>query len=365
MNEPQTNKSEKIASTILRVLAIIGLVAVLVLATWTVVQGSKALPNAGENIATAISAVRSVFSRAPSESLVFDFENRTLAVNDSVNVAWEYTGESSKNLYAFSYGCGTGVSFRVMKDDTWTDLACDTPFSVEETNLTVLPLNDSSRFADVTLSVTSGTLEDSTAVTVINTDILTSRDVPSTDDTTEGDTTDTTDEVDTDDVTATTPTKTTPAQTTPTVTTPAPVRTVPVPVRTVVPEFNGPADLVLNIEETGVMVKVSGKNTFFPVSPIPDNKVAGVTFTVTNRGGVTSGPWAFKARLPVEGDSSYNYTSPIQDPLTTGMQVTFTLGFDEVLQDDKGTISIEIFPTDNTDKTSNNKDSVIITIDEK
>jgi hypothetical protein len=68
------------------------------------------------------------------------------------------------------------------------------------------------------------------------------------------------------------------------------------------------------------------------VSPIPSNKTAGVTFTVTNKGGATSGTWIFKAELPIEGDRDYKYTSPVQAPLLSGMEVEYTLGFDDVLE---------------------------------
>jgi hypothetical protein len=125
-----------------------------------------------------------------------------------------------------------------------------------------------------------------------------------------------------------------------------------------------PADLAVDIVATGVILRTDGKNTFYKASPIPTNKTAGVKFTVTNRGGQSSGGWAFTARLPVEGDSDYKYVSPLQSPLAPGMQVEFTLGFDELLEEKTGTIRIELMPTQKTDKTANNTDSAKITIRE-
>lgn len=365
MNELQTSRSEKIASRIMRLLAIVGLVAVLVLATWTVVQGSRFLPNVSENVASAVSAVRSVFTTAPADSLVFDFENRTLVVEEPANIIWTSTGEGVSKPFTFMYTCGTDASLQVKENDTWNDLACDTSLKVESDNITILPSNTLTRFADVTLSITSGVLNDTTVVTIVNTEI--DNTISSTDERvvittpTEQDTPSEVPAVTTPVVT-TTPTPATPVTPKPqqTPTTPAVTTT------TVVPLYSGlPVDLVLTIEETGVLVKVAGENTFFPISPIPDNKVAAVTFSVTNRGGTASKPWIFKAELPVEGDNNYEYTSPVQNSLSSGMQVTYTLGFDEILQSSKGTIKIKIIPTDATDKTSNNEDSVVINIDRK
>jgi hypothetical protein len=132
-----------------------------------------------------------------------------------------------------------------------------------------------------------------------------------------------------------------------------------------VPLYHGPADLVIAIDETGVLMDVDDENTFFPVSPIPTDKVAAVTFTITNKGGETSESWIFKAELPIEGDKTYNYTSPIQAPILSGMQVEYTLSFDELLEAEKGTIRIRIIPSDSDDDSSNNTDSVTVKIDEE
>jgi hypothetical protein len=123
-----------------------------------------------------------------------------------------------------------------------------------------------------------------------------------------------------------------------------------------------PADLSLSIVETGLLVRVSGKNTLVPTSPVPSNKTAAVTFTVTNRGDKSSGAWMFRAHLPIEGDADYRYLSPVQAPLAGGMQVEYTLGFDEVLEAKTGTIKIELIPTDTTDKHSNNTDAIRLAI---
>lgn len=354
MNEEnQLNTSEKIASKIMRVLAVIGVIAVLVLAVWLIVQGIKLLPKADNNISATVSSMRGIFSKATSteESLVFDLEMRTLPVGDSTTLTWVYTGSKEPQTYTFAYSCGTETKLSVMDSTGWRDLTCNTPLTVEDTQITIVPTNILTRFSDVELRIEAGELRDTTIVTIFNAGIAAIEVASST---------------------TATPTSspiviskpaTKPATTVVTPTTPKPVVTTPV-TRTV-PLYNGPADLVIEIQETGILTQVSGKDAVRQVSPIPSNKTAAVTFTVTNKGGATSGSWIFKAELPIEGDSNYKYTSPVQAPLLSGMEVEYTLGFDEVLEARNGTIRLELVPSYSGDKSTNNKDSVTIKIDER
>ncbi|KKS84528.1 MAG: hypothetical protein UV60_C0019G0016 [Parcubacteria group bacterium GW2011_GWA2_43_11] len=352
-------KSEKVASTILRILAIVGLIAILVLATWVVVQGSRALPNIGQNLSAAASSVRSIFRTAPSESLVFELENRTLAVSEPFKVSWTYTGENQPTSYTFTYECGSNVELNIEHEYGWDKLPCGTAQNIEKNQVSIVATNNQTRFEDITLTVDVGTLRDTTVVTIMNADIATLH-VPGSTSTA---TTTTTAEASS---TTSTATKTATTEQPKATTKPTTVTTVtPKPTPIVVPLYSGPADLVIEIAQTGVLAEVAGEETFFPVSPIPSNKVAAVTFTVTNRGGLDSGSWIFKAELPTEGDRNYSYTSPVQTSLSSGMQVEYTLGFDEIVESSKGTIKITILPTNNADKKTNNIDSVTIKIDDR
>lgn len=344
MTKDQIQQSERIATKIMRTLAIIGIVSMLALVTWAVVQGVRHIPNAKENLTAAVSAITSVFKTAPDESLLFEITNRTVAVGVPSTINWSYAGNTTPLTYQLSYACGTDVKISVQRDSGWTDLACDTPIDVANNSITILPSNEKARFADVMLTVTGNDLMDTTSIAVVNTDISTNTDTTPVKDTEP--------KKETVNTPATTTTKT-----------PTPKPTQPV-VRHVESIFTGPADLVLNIEKTGVLIPVAGENTFFVVSPIPTDKVAAVKFTVTNKGGITTDTWKFKAELPIEGDSNYEYTSPLQMPLASGMQIEFTLGFDELLQDDSGVIRITLIPEDKNDKTTNNTDSVVIDIKE-
>lgn len=359
MNEKQTQISEKIASKILRILAIIGLVAVLALATWALVQGAKILPNLGENLSATVTSIKEIFQEAPKESLTFEFEDRTIPVGQIMQIFWTYDGNAEPETYSFSYACGTDATFTVQRNAGWEELTCDTPLIIDTSDISLIPSNKITRFADVTFSVTGNDVTDTTVVTIVNMDIETSA----------------TNTNDTNTITSSTFTNTESANTVGSVNNSVPVpSTSPVPTNTVpssgtqtimentTPVYKGPSDLVLQIEETGIILPVDGEDVFFPVSPIQNDKVAGVRFTVINKGGETSEVWNFTAELPIEGNDNYVYESPNQIPLASGMQMEFTLGFDEILKDDKGTIRISIHPNDRNDKTSNNNDSVQISI---
>lgn len=362
----ERQRGEVIASGIMKVLAIVGLIGVLVLAAWLAVQLVRTVPNAGNRLQGAVVAVQSLFRNAPEEAVALVLENRTVNADEQFTINFEYTGANSPSGYVFSFACADAVTLDIDTTDGWQNVACDTPFTTENASIVVIPRSNSNRFIDIDITVQAlGTeLSDTTLITIVNERIADSRsslidgatttesgaDEPSDNTATSG--------ADSGANNGVAPEAHTPV-TTPTPVAPRP-STVVTPVRT--PIATGPSDLAVNITKTGVVAPVKGVNVLFPISPIPSDKTAGVTFTVTNQGGAASGAWAFVANLPIEGDSNYKYTSPAQVSLAPGAQVEFTLGFDEVLEASRGTIKIELKPTQATDKTANNIDTVSIQI---
>lgn len=371
-NEVNRERGERIAAGIMKSLAILGLVAVLALAAWLAVQLVRTVPTLGDRMQGAVVAVQTLFRGAPETDLSLELDNRTVPVGEEVALGVAYTGETPPASYTFVYNCADSATFEVKSaDKDWEQVACDTPYSFTGERVTFIPTSDNNRFLDITLTVAAadGSVTDSTLVTVVNERVADSRSsllgdgaATSTDGTNGGG-----DDASAENggaeapatqgkepVTSTKPTSggTTGAAPAPTVTTP--IRTPITP--------TGPSDLVVNIVETGVLAEVQGRNTLFPLAVIPSDKTAGVRFTVTNRGGAASGPWAFRMNLPIEGDSNYGYTSPAQKSLAPNAQVEFTLGFDEVLERSSGTIRIELVPTDSADRPANNEDAVQIDI---
>jgi hypothetical protein len=346
MNEQQLVKSEQIASKIMRALAIIGLVSILAIIAWLIVQGFRLAPNSGEKMGAAVSSLTSFFRGGPEESLTLATDTKTMNVGAPTELRFVYTGGQTPTSYQFSYTCSEGVHMSVQTSSGVRELACATPLSFEDARATITFVSTKSRYADVELAVTTGALKDTISVTVVNPSLTLSATATST-------ATSTTATTSTKTVKKTTPTPSTTAKP---VRTPAtrPVQT-PVVVRT-------PADLAVNILETGLLVRVHGQNTLVSVSPVPSNKTAAVTFTVANRGGTPSSAWAFVANLPIEGDTDYRYVSPAQPSLAPGAEIEFTLGFDDVAEAKTGTIKIELVPTNKSDSKNNNTDAVRLDI---
>ncbi|MBP9759846.1 MAG: hypothetical protein KBD24_00570 [Candidatus Pacebacteria bacterium] len=362
MNEQPIQKSERIASQIMRVLAITGLIALLALVAWLIVQGARHIPNAGSSMSAAVSSVTSLFRPAPEEKIGFDLATRTWTEGVQTDIRWTYDGRHAETPLSFSYTCSNDVSLRILIDNTWKDMECGNAFLVTGTALTVTPLSPKMRFADVQISIARGMIEDTTYVTIVNTNRPLESGAPietiaTTTPSTTGTTTDSTPAKNSQPVavvTTATPTSVAPTPIKTATQKPAPAPVVPLPV------VRTPADLAVNIEDTGVYLDVAGRDTFFPISPIPNDKRAAVVFTVTNRGQEESGMWGFVANLPIEGDPKYRYTSPLQTSLAPGMQVEFTLGFDNVVDAKTGAVRIEIFPANKRDSTGNNIDATIV-----
>ena len=341
MNEQQLQRSDRIASLIMKTLAVIGLASILALVAWFIVHGLRAAPRAGDDIGAAVTTVTSLFRNDGDAPVGFTLENYTYVSGEEAEIAWQYTGDTKEPQYTFSYECEPGVLLAVRMGSSWVNLACETPLLLRDDSLMVRPTASASRFSDVTLAIGADGASATTVVSVVNSTLENGAPAPTPKPTT-----------------PTTPTPTQPS--TPVVVNP-PVK--PVVITTPVVVRNDPADLAVSIEETGVLARVAGRDTFFPLSPIPTDREAAVRFIVSNLGDRTSGSWKFTAYLPTEDDSDYRYTSATQAGLLPGAQVEFTLGFDDLLPSSRGTIRIVLDPVDSADASGNNTDSVVIAID--
>jgi hypothetical protein len=223
---------------------------------------------------------------------------------------------------------------------------CNTPiiFSVATTAIQVIPTTEDIRYLDVYTTISSldendkpTSVSDTALFTVVN-------DKQATASTTSEEVTKVAD-------TKTSPTTTTKTQTLDT----QPTYTV-IPAT---PAVTGPADLAITIKATGVSLE---NNEFVPTTLIPPTYRGAVKFVVENKGGAASGPWGFSATLPIQGASEYEYTSPLQPSLNAGDKIEFVLGFDQVLEEKTGVISITIVPVDKSDNTANNSVRTTVTI---
>jgi hypothetical protein len=245
MNEEnQLEKSEIVASKIMRVLAVIGVIAVLVLAVWLIVQGIKLMPNANENISATVSSIGSIFSKEDTteEALLFDLDMRTLSAGDSSVLSWVYSGPEDPKAYTFTYSCGTETTLSVMNSAGWSDLVCNTPYIVEGTQITIMPTSILTRFSNVELRIEAGELRDTAVVIIFNGNISATHATSSTSTAQTAITAPTSSPI-----VISAPTKKATATVATAPVTPKPVAVAPV-TRTV-PLYSGPADLVIEIQE--------------------------------------------------------------------------------------------------------------------
>lgn len=335
---PESNmtRSERMAARIMRALAVVGLVSILALTAWLLVVGIRTLPHSTSKLGAGVSYVTSLFKGTPDESLSFSLPSTTFVSGAPGTLAWSYEGTSDLSVFGLSYACADGVTFSVFGATGWTDLACNTPLTVKGTSLTFIPTAKLNRFNDVRVTVTAGSLSDEHSLSIVNTTLPSA--LPAAQATSSAGV-----------AKPSTPVEP-PASTTSSSKAPKPVVIQPT-----APAYK-PADLAVAITDTGVLADVSGRSTFFSITPIPSTKTGAVKFTVTNQGTVQSSAWAFIVYLPVNGENAYKYVSPVQAALNGGTQVEFTLGFDELNEDSSGTIRVDLKPTDSGDLLLNNTD---------
>ncbi len=345
MNEKENQKntkSEYIATKIMRGLAIVGLISVLLLTLWAVVQGVRLVPNAGKNITATLTSVKNLFNSPDSEKPL-SIEKIDGAVNSGKAFAlnWDYAGEEAPKDYVISYLCTDGVELSVLTDTGWKDVDCNEGVVVDGSGVSLIVTNNDARNSktEIFVKTKDGAFEDSSAISILNVDVF--------------DESDSSKEITKNDFTS-------PSSET---------KKKEVGNNNLVKKTNQhisvkskKSDLVLNIEETGILLGVNEKNVFFPVSPIPNDKFGAVKFTVANSGDFSSGSWFFKAWLPTDGDGRYEYVSDVQSPVAPGTYEEYTLGFDKIADDKKGKITIEIFPLKTSDNKTNNKESVSVEI---
>lgn len=357
VEKEQDKKSERIAKGLTKSLAIVGLIALIAAAAWLSVQAFRVVPSTivsltkgGEGAAVTLS---SLFRRGNTEQLSVILGKTVVNSGESFDLAINHTGGES-NRYSVTYECREPALFTMQSsaDAGVATTSCDTPVSLTLATgtLSVTPTTEGARYLDVYATVTSldtndqpTSVSDTALFTIVNESGATTSPTTKTTGTA-------------------TPSKTVANTWTqgkqPTQQNQEPA-TSPVTYTPVRPVVTGPADLAVTIKATGVSL---ANNEFVPTTLIPTTYRGAVKFVVENKGGAASGPWGFSANLPIEGASSYKYTSPLQPSLKAGDKIEFVLGFDQVLEEKTGVISISIIPVDTSDNATNNTAQTTVTI---
>jgi len=138
--------------SVLRAVAILGLIAILLLGAWGIIQLaffiSDLVSNAGGTASTSqqTSGHEFVTASIPSEA----------TTGSPVTITWNHTGGSGNYSYQLSYSCVTGLTMKapVPTGSTQT-VSCDTPFNYTQasTSLAITPFNSGATDAKVTITI--------------------------------------------------------------------------------------------------------------------------------------------------------------------------------------------------------------------
>lgn len=99
----------------------------------------------------------------------------------------------------------------------------------------------------------------------------------------------------------------------------------------------GLPDLVVTINATGYLA-TSSAESFVATTTVPAGSRPAVSFTIKNVGTNVSGAWRFSASIPAQ--TSYVYQSQLQQALSPGDSIDYTLGFDQANKGSGRTITI-------------------------
>ena len=110
--------------SLLRAIAIIGLIAVLVLGAWGIIQLVVGLPDFfarfGSNSSISTTSTEQVVVSAPA----------SLTSDQPFTLSWTHTGGSGNYGYGISYACATGLTFAApVPTGQMQIVPCDTPFN--------------------------------------------------------------------------------------------------------------------------------------------------------------------------------------------------------------------------------------------
>ena len=265
----------------LRIVAVLGLIAILLLGAWGIIQLAFYLPTFFSN-----------WGRA-KETLSVTVPAQTTS-DKGFNVSWKHAGKKDASYsYSVSYSCAKGLTFAApVPTGAYQLVQCNTPFNYvgASSTMPVVPvLAAGTNQATTTLTVAATNLEDGTVA------------VRGTANTTVG---------------ASTTLATATSTTKPAATKPAASK----PTSTYVPSgrtqnLYGYADLAVQVTQAPQAVSAGQR--------------VSLQFVVTNIGtNVARSGWMFMASLPY--NPTYNFPSGGQQALYPGDKIVYTLGYDAV-----------------------------------
>lgn len=336
-----TQVPEERKQAMTKTFAIVGFIAIILIAVWLAVKIVSVLPSAFSSLA---SLADSVYNHQPNTELVVTTPKSVVNTGEAFTITWSDKGGGT---YNFQYECAEGVAIDIRKGTVRESISCDTPVDLgDRTSLELFVSSEKKRFMDVHYTITHSaagteTVSKKSLVTVLNATIPTSVVL--------GDSTDTDEDEDTDEEVVTPSTPTTPSQPS-TPTTPSVPATPQYTQEYIyaIPTSDPKGTTDLSVRLIGVGIMTSAKQ-FLATPIIGKGQTGAIQFEVKNIGTKTSEEWTFKADLPADID----YTSSDQKELKPNERAVITLGFDGVTKTGAEVIKVSITTDEDTTKTNN------------
>ena len=287
--------------TVLRIIALIGLLLVLLLGAWGIILLALNLPSIASNVGNSIVSLFNYSGTGTPQG----GESLSISAPESVTsgspftLSWEHTNvPADAYAYALSYSCETGLTLRAQKQDgTYDTITCATPYTLATPNkqISLIANVTGTQPVSANFTVTSAKAVDG-EVTATGTKSVT--------------------------VNRTTPLNGIPStgNNTPAPSTPTPTPSTPsTPSQTYVPAQSQPARLYGNPDLAVTMSSVHSLSSH-------QGRVA-VVFEIKNIGtNVAYAGWTLDAVLPYT--PSFTYTAVPQQALNPGDKIVYTLTFD-------------------------------------
>lgn len=313
--------------TILKSLAVLGLLGAIVVIAWSSIKLVRMLPEAFSSLASLAESVSlSSLSRNDEPDTVLITSNTTLAnAGEPVTISWG--APSTAGSFIFTYQCTEGVAIDLQGIDNLKSIACDTAYNIGDvTALTFSVDSEKKRYADVWYSLGFIGTNDTTVrasttaqLTIINSAIESSFATSTPDETVVATTTP--EVIPTiPEVTPTVPeVPREPVVVTPPAVTPVPPTKEPEVTYTIpVSNPNGRTDLSARYLGVGVIV-----NNKFVQKAVQQDQAGALQFEIKNYGTKTSGKWTYTVTFP----DKTTYTSDAQVPLKPNERAVLTIGF--------------------------------------
>lgn len=265
----------------MRIVAVLGLIAVLLLGAWGIIQLAFFIPTLVSNIGNGIGGL---FTREPAPESITVSVPATVTPSQAFSLNWRHLEAAGAYSYSIAYACQSGLSLEAPLPNSETQrVPCNTPF------------NFTNASSSVRLTpVYTGTRSATTTFTVSATELATGA------------------------VTATGSAGTTVAARAATPASAAPTTPTQTPSTQYVPSgrtqnLYGSADLAVRITSVPQNARVGTRTS--------------VQFVVENVGtNVSPQGWSFDATLPYL--PTYVYSSARQQLLYPGDKIVYTLGYD-------------------------------------